>query len=332
MLMILAAPAFQAPAGVPRLSQVKPAAMVMSEATLAAAPAIKEDGVVPMGNGVNSWYDSGIRLTPEPVPAEAAATVSATPTTPPTVESEPSRTSTIPPETGGVAAWNPLGVTALPAGPLGTIDLKKFCIAEYLKATPTWLDGSLAGDVGFDPLCLAALAKPTLESDQNSRSAAERNACMLAKSPEEQAESVLWMRESELKHGRLAMMAAAGWPLAELCNGSFLQFAGTNGRAPSLFNGGLFDFPFFPFVLLATLGTAFVESASAGQADLGFDPLGCSENKDGLFAGRVRTREELQLSEIKHGRVAMMAITGMAVQEFVWGTPVVDQTPFFFGR
>jgi|TARA_B110000196_G_C20539392_1_gene383698 light-harvesting complex II chlorophyll a/b binding protein 4 len=30
------------------------------------------------------------------------------------------------------------------------------------------------------------------------------------------------------------------------------------------------------------------------------------------------------------GRAAMMGITGFAVQECVWGTPVVDQTPFFF--
>ena len=27
---------------------------------------------------------------------------------------------------------------------------------------------------------------------------------------------------------------------------------------------------------------------------------------------------------------AMMAITGMAIQEFLYGTPVVDQTPGFF--
>ena len=40
----------------------------------------------------------------------------------------------------------------------------------------------------------------------------------------------------------------------------------------------------------------------------------------------------MQLAELKNGRLAMMAITGMAVQEFVWGSPVVEQTPFFFGR
>ena len=37
-----------------------------------------------------------------------------------------------------------------------------------------------------------------------------------------------------------------------------------------------------------------------------------------------------QLKELKNGRLAMMAITGFAVQEFVWGNPVVEQTPIFF--
>ena len=36
-------------------------------------------------------------------------------------------------------------------------------------------------------------------------------------------------------------------------------------------------------------------------------------------------------AERNNGRAAMMGITGFAVQEFVWGGPVVEQTPFFFG-
>ena len=35
-------------------------------------------------------------------------------------------------------------------------------------------------------------------------------------------------------------------------------------------------------------------------------------------------------AERNNGRAAMMGITGFAVQEFFWGTPVVQQTPFFF--
>jgi hypothetical protein len=46
----------------------------------------------------------------------------------------------------------------------------------------------------------------------------------------------------------------------------------------------------------------------------------------------AKDMEAMKLAEIKNGRLAMMAITGFAVQEVVWGKPVVDQTPFFFGK
>merc|ERR1719247_3512414 len=74
--------------------------------------------------------------------------------------------------------------------------------------------------------------------------AEERKQKMLSMSEKEQEQHVAWMRTAELKHARLAMLAAAGWPLAELANsgrGSFLRSA-TNGRAPSLFNGHLLDY------------------------------------------------------------------------------------------
>merc|ERR1719453_1675504 len=50
-------------------------------------------------------------------------------------------------------------------------------------------DKTLAGDMGFDPL-------------------------NLADSPDKLA----WMREAEVKHARLAMVAALGWPVSELTN------------------------------------------------------------------------------------------------------------------
>ena len=128
-----------------------------------------------------------------------------------------------------------------------------------------------------------------------------------------------------------AQLAAAGWPIAELWNGG-LSATSTNGRAPSLFNGGL-DGLSGAGLLLVFGAAAYLELQSAERAksakfpgDLGFDPLGyyCQE---GAFKQR-----ELRLAEIKNGRVAMMAITGFAVQEFLWGNPVIKQTPFFFGR
>merc|ERR1719327_1121597 len=101
-------------------------------------------------------------------------------------------------------------------------------------------------------------------------------------SEKEQAECVAWMRTAELKHARLAMLAAAGWPLAELANsggGSSLRFA-TNGRAPSLFNGHLLDY--WPALLVVFGGLSFLEVTtkdSYTDGQFGFDPLGISSGK-----------------------------------------------------
>jgi len=78
------------------------------------------------------------------------------------------------------------------------------------------LDGTLAGDAGFDPLRIA--------KDQ---------------------ESLFTLREAEIKHCRLAMLAAAGWPLSELFHYKLALIMGLDdlladqGKAPSILNGGL---------------------------------------------------------------------------------------------
>ena len=62
------------------------------------------------------------------------------------------------------------------------------------------------------------------------------------------------------------MLAAAGWPLAELLDAPLANLFGindalaSNGRAPSLFNGGLFnEGPLGAFLLIAVLATAALE-------------------------------------------------------------------------
>merc|ERR550514_1498702 len=120
------------------------------------------------------------------------------------------------------------------------------------------------------------------------------------------------MRSSELKHGRLAMLAAAGWPLAEMLNPT----VATNGRAPSLFNGHLLDY--FPALSVIFGGLAFLEvglpSTHKGGfgGDFGFDPLGISSGKGPVekipnvekFPGykHVGDMEALKLAELKNGR------------------------------
>jgi len=57
-------------------------------------------------------------------------------------------------------------------------------------------------------------------------------------------DSLNWYRESELKHGRLAMLATLGWVISELHNSlaSTLgvdSIVGSNDQVPLVLNGGL---------------------------------------------------------------------------------------------
>jgi len=174
---------------------------------------------------------------------------------------------------------------------------------------PLHLTGELAGDVGFDPLGFA-------------------------KSPTD----LMNYREAEIKHARLAMLAAAGWPLSEIFDRKIALAMHLNPlldraeRVPSLLNGGLEKVN--PFYWMACLGAAaaiefygLTKSNSGDESyfpgNLGFDPLGLyPENEDG--------QRRMQLAEIKNGRLAMISILGFAIQEFVFRVGVVDETPIFF--
>jgi len=150
-------------------------------------------------------------------------------------------------------------------------------------------DGKLAGDVGFDPLQLA-----------------------------DSSGSLAWYREAEMKHARLAMLAAVGWPIAEKLNGPLSAAFGqetllVDGRAPTVLNGGLGAVSVVYW--LGALGlAAYVENsyldkqlgnikdASYVPGMLGFDPLG---------GDSPQTRD----AEIWSGRVAMIAVVVYALEE-----------------
>lgn len=220
--------------------------------------------------------------------------------------------------------WNPQGLTVegLPE------ELKPFkdqFVTEYVTGVPSYLDGTYEGDVGFDPWGLVALGGLSPSEASSLTTAERRMAKLTGMSAEERAAALDSMRVAELKHGRLAMLAAAGWPLAELANGPAGALRATGGRAPSLFNGQLLENAPFLFVVFG--GLAYLElqtKDSVKGGDYGFDPL--------REYTQYFPRKEMERAEIKNGRLAMMAITGMAVQEFLWGSPVVEQSAWFFGR
>lgn len=77
------------------------------------------------------------------------------------------------------------------------------------EIAPDYLDGRLAGDAGFDPLCLVALAgKPVTDLISAFPTKAQRSIIMSNLTPEQRRACVDKMRDAEIKHARLAMVSA----------------------------------------------------------------------------------------------------------------------------
>jgi len=174
------------------------------------------------------------------------------------------------------------------------------------RAAP--LDGTLAGDQGFDPFYLSAIPK---------------NFAGFIQPPSwEETEGIstlYWMRESELKHGRIAMLAWAGWVATDMG----LRFPGaiySVKNIPYAYNAHdiLVEQGSMTVLLLAVgliefcTGSVLVE-VSKGESDreagdFTFDPLKFIEGKP---ADEVMT---MKTKEINNGRLAMLAFGAIATQ------------------
>eukprot|EP00904_Undaria_pinnatifida_P009987 jgi/Undpi1/6118/HiC_scaffold_20.g08603.m1 len=134
-------------------------------------------------------------------------------------------------------------------------------------------------------------------------------------------------REAEIKHGRVAMLASLGVIVAENFHPLFMG-PDYIGPAVDHFQEITAQYPeFWVFSLLGmalveykSITTAFAEpSPITGEAglrddytpgDLGFDPLGLKPKTDEALA-------TMQTKELNNGRLAMIGIAGMLVQELV---------------
>lgn len=160
---------------------------------------------------------------------------------------------------------------------------------------PEYLDGTLPGDRGFDPLQLGASwgSPPNDSNDPKSR--------------------IGWLLEGELYNGRVAMLAAAGILAVELL-----------GRGPwyNAVNTG--DIQTLPFVVgVVAFHTAFAllektrienfeekgEAGHFGQAP--FDPLS-------------QTNDYNRQAEVRNARTAMLANLGFWTQAWVTGKGPIE--------
>merc|ERR1719353_231532 len=215
---------------------------------------------------------------------------------------------------------------APPPAPKGRIAQKRTenwsDLALPFSGRPAILDRALAADSGFDPLSLA-----------------------------DSKVQLYVYREAELKHARLAMLAAAGWPLAELWDTGIAKTFGlepiieeNGGRAVSVLNGGMgmISPVYWASVVLFAGAVEALSEYKKGQAkaadsqwmltgsyvpgDLGFDPLGLYT----IFGKSESGKMLMETAEIKNGRLAMLAITIYALEEAITKNPVVQNSAFLF--
>ncbi|XP_022862710.1 chlorophyll a-b binding protein 7, chloroplastic-like [Olea europaea var. sylvestris] len=175
---------------------------------------------------------------------------------------------------------------------------------------PPWLDGSLPGDFGFDPLGLSS-----------------------------DPESLKWNQQAELVHCRWAMLGAAGIFIPE-----FLTKIGIL-NTPSWYTAGEQEY-FTDTTTLFVVELIFIGWAEGRRwadiikpgcvntdpifpnnkltgTDVGypgglwFDPLGWG-------SGSPEKVKELRTKEIKNGRLAMLAVMGAWFQHIYTGTGPID--------
>jgi len=198
----------------------------------------------------------------------------------------------------------------------GRYDDTEMSISMPFLKRPSKLDGTHAGDVGFDPLGFS------------------------------ETQDMYTMMEAEVRHARLAMLAVVGWPLSEL-NAPQWLLHGKAHLAPSVLNG----FDPLTFIGVAAIFGGFgyfeyktslrrVDDKPLGKkhaedmanvwkygvpGDYNFDPL----NLYNSFGDSADGRKAMRELEIAHGRSAMLGITAFAAWEALTGHPIVENSIFF---
>jgi hypothetical protein len=187
---------------------------------------------------------------------------------------------------------------------------------------PVNLDGSMVGDVGFDPFYLSSIPKnfagfiqpPSWEETEG-------------------IETLYWMREAELKHGRVAMLAWFGWVATDGGFGMTMRFPGdiySVESIPNAYNAHnmLVEQGSMAFLLIAVAFVEFCSSAALVQVskgelereagDFSLDPLQFLKGKSEEEVNRMKTRELLngRLGMLAFGAVATQAALGADTQAF----------------
>eukprot|EP00527_Entomoneis_sp_CCMP2396_P000905 CAMPEP_0198142844 /NCGR_PEP_ID=MMETSP1443-20131203/5523_1 /TAXON_ID=186043 /ORGANISM="Entomoneis sp., Strain CCMP2396" /LENGTH=230 /DNA_ID=CAMNT_0043805947 /DNA_START=69 /DNA_END=761 /DNA_ORIENTATION=+ len=168
------------------------------------------------------------------------------------------------------------------------------------------LDGTLPGDYGFDPFFLSSIPKnfagflqpPSWEETEG-------------------IDTLYWMREAEVKHSRVAMMAVSGWIAVDL--GARFPLAGEPfDGVPSSYlahdimvGNGIFGFMLLAVGVVEVCSGAALVQVSKGEIE--------RDAGDFKFGSKYLPKDEkaillMKTKEINNGRLAMLAFSGIATQ------------------
>jgi Chlorophyll A-B binding protein len=187
---------------------------------------------------------------------------------------------------------------------------------------PINLDGSMVGDVGFDPFYLSSIPKNFAGFIQPP-----------SWEPTEGISTLYWMREAELKNGRVAMMAWFGWLATDGAFGITLRFPGeiySVENIPNAYNAHdiLVEQGSMTFLLICVGFIEFCSGAALVQVskgeldraagDFGLDPMQFLKGKSKEEKDRMATRELLnaRLAMLAFGAVATQSALGESTQNF----------------
>ena len=199
----------------------------------------------------------------------------------------------------------------------------------------------LPGDAGFDPLNFAQydlvpqvqsfllnLISPEKEDDSNDA----RKKAVKEKTPKRPAALILRdYREAEIRHGRLAMLAAIFWPLQEILDKLILTPLEKYDEDFTMLFGGR-TLPYISLLMTACmllLGYLDIYSNAIKEEDSGdaFLPGECFWDPLNLLDSTTAPQNmirKMQEREIVNGRYAMIAFLVYVIQEFVFHRPLID--------
>jgi hypothetical protein len=173
---------------------------------------------------------------------------------------------------------------------------------------PPALKGKLPGEVGFDPLNLTGLWG---DKDWSKQVVPQLWPEPIETTP---ITTLEWMTEAEIKHGRIAMLAVVGWVAVDFGlrfpGESFSAIPGSfEAHTAAVSNGSLgFLLNIVSFLELINGAAIFDQAKGSGRksGEFNFDPLGLGKNPKNF--------ERYAVSEVKNGRLAMLAFAGIVTQ------------------